>query len=126
MMRLFVFLVPLLVATVAGAELPSADTLAIRAALSSGRPTLADFGVHTCMPCKRMAPILEELNRELAGKANVLFIDLTDSDKLGKPYGIRMIPTQIFFNPQGQEVKRHIGFMDKTAVLKELRAAGLK
>jgi thioredoxin 1 len=37
-----------------------------------------------------------------------------------------MIPTQIFFNSQGKEIKRHIGFMDKADIVKELKAAGLK
>jgi thioredoxin 1 len=126
MIRLFTLLLLILTATVACAELPSADNNAIRAALASGRPTLADFGVQDCPPCIKMAPIMEEASRELSGKANILFIDLTKDKKLGKLYGVRMIPTQIFFNAQGKEVKRHIGFMDKEAILQELKRAGLK
>lgn len=60
------------------AELPSANVLTIRAALASGKPTVADFGARSCIPCKRMAPILEELNNELKGKANVLFSYLNE------------------------------------------------
>jgi len=124
MIRLFTLL--LLFFTIACAELPSADNNAIRAALASGRPTLADFGVQDCPPCIKMAPIMEEVSQELAGKANILFIDLTKDKKLGKLYGVQMIPTQIFFNVRGKEVKRHIGFMDKQAILQELMGAGLK
>ena len=69
---------------------------------------------------------MEEVSQELAGKANILFIDLTKDKKLGKLYGVQMIPTQIFFNVRGKEVKRHIGFMDKQAILQELMGAGLK
>jgi thioredoxin 1 len=108
------------------AELPSSNDAAIRAALASGKPTVADFGARTCIPCKKMAPILEELNRELKNKANVLFTDVWKDNKLGEQYRVQMIPTQIFFDASGKEVKRHIGFIDKTDMLKELKSAGLK
>jgi thioredoxin 1 len=108
------------------AELPSSSDVGIRAALASGKPTVADFGARTCIPCKKMAPILEELNRELKGKANVLFTDVWKDNKIGGQYKVQMIPTQIFFDATGKEVKRHIGFIDKADTLKELKAAGLK
>ena len=108
------------------AGLPSANVFTIRAALASGIPTVADFGARSCIPCKRMAPILEELNNELKGKANVLFSDLTESRDVANPYRIQMMPTQIFFDAKGKEVKRHIGFMDKADILKELKAVGMK
>lgn len=108
------------------ADLPSANEATIRAALASGRPTVADFGARSCIPCKKMAPILEELNQELKGKANVLFSDLTESYTLAGAFRIQMMPTQIFYNAEGKEVNRHIGFIDKPAILKELKAAGMK
>jgi len=108
------------------AELPSSNNAAIRAALASGKPTVADFGARTCIPCKKMAPILEELNRELKGKANVTFTDVWATPDLAKEYRVQMIPTQIFFDAKGKEIKRHMGFIDKADILKELKAAGLK
>ena len=108
------------------AELPSSNNAAIRAALASGKPTVADFGARTCIPCKKMAPILEELNRELKGKANVTFTDVWATPDLAQDYRIQMIPTQIFFDAKGKEVKRHMGFIDKADMLKELKAVGLK
>jgi len=108
------------------AELPSTNEAAIKAALSSGKPSVVDFGARSCIPCKKMAPILEELNRELNGKANVLFNDVWKDDALAKKYRIQMIPTQIFFNAKGKEVKRHMGFMEKAEILKELKALGMK
>jgi len=108
------------------ADLPSANETTIRAALASGRPTVADFGARTCIPCKKMAPILAELSREYRGKANVLFTDVHEGKDLAGTYHIQMIPTQIFFDAKGREVKRHIGFMEKADILKELKAAGLK
>jgi thioredoxin 1 len=108
------------------ADLPSANDAIIRAALASGKPTIVDFGARTCIPCKKMAPILADLNSELKGKANVLFTNLPESFTLTDTYRIQMIPTQIFYDVRGNEVKRHIGFFDRTAILKELKAAGLK
>lgn len=108
------------------AELPSANETAVKAALSSGRPSVVDFGARSCIPCKKMAPILEELNRELKGKANVLFNDVWRDEKLAMAHRIQMIPTQIFFNAKGIEVKRHMGYMDKSDIMKELKALGMK
>ena len=108
------------------ADLPSATEASLRAALASGKPTIADFGARSCIPCKKMAPILAELNREYQGKANVMFTDVHEGKNLAATYRIQMIPTQIFFDAKGKEVKRHIGFMDKVDILKELHAAGLK
>jgi thioredoxin 1 len=116
----------LTVVSAMAAELPSANDAAIRAALASGRPTVADFGARTCIPCKKMAPILEELNRELKGRANVTFTDVWAVPGLAQDYRVQMIPTQIFFDAKGKEVKRHLGFMDKQSILTELKAAGLK
>jgi len=108
------------------AELPSSNDAVIKAALASGKPTVADFGARTCIPCKKMAPILEELSRELKGKANVTFTDVWEAPSLAKDYRVQMIPTQIFFDAKGKEVTRHMGFMDKADILKTLKKAGLK
>lgn len=126
MMRLFAVFAALMIATAAHAELPSSSDAVIRAALTSGKPTVADFGARTCIPCKKMAPLLEELNLELQGRANVLFTDVWATQSLAQKYRVQMIPTQIFFDTSGKEIKRHMGFMSKEDVLKELKTAGLK
>jgi thioredoxin 1 len=115
-----------LAAGTARAELPSASTSAINQALISGRPTVIDLGARSCQQCKKMAPILESLATEYKGKAGVLFIDVSRDSASAERFKVRMIPTQIFFDARGKEVKRHIGFMDKTALVRELKAAGLK
>jgi thioredoxin len=112
--------------TAAQAELPSATVATINQALSSGKPTVIDLGARTCIPCKKMAPILESMSNEYRGRANVLFIDVWENKAAAEKFRVQMIPTQIFFNDQGKEVKRHIGFMDKADILKELKTAGLR
>ncbi len=116
----------LLAAATAHAELPSATDAVVSKALSSGKPTVIDLGARTCIPCKKMAPILESLSGEYRNRASVLFIDVHEDQAAASRFKVQMIPTQIFFNAQGHEVKRHIGFMDKAAIVKELKAAGLK
>ena len=126
-MKLFsAFVLVLLAAATSWAELPAASEAEVNKALLSGRPSVIDLGARTCIPCKKMAPILESLAGEYRGKANVLFIDAHEDKAATRKYRVQMIPTQIFFNAQGKEVKRHMGFMDKADILKELRAAGLK
>jgi thioredoxin 1 len=125
-MKHLLILVLLALATAAHAELPSAKEAAVKQALLSGKPTVIDLGARTCIPCKKMAPILESLSGEYRGRANVLFIDVWEDKVSAQNFRVQMIPTQIFFNTQGKEVKRHMGFLDKTDILKGLKAAGLK
>ncbi|MCF8035252.1 MAG: thioredoxin family protein [Desulfobacteraceae bacterium] len=91
-----------------------------------GRATMLDLGADKCRPCKMMAPILEELEKAYADRAEIIFIDVWKNPEVAKEYGIRAIPTQIFFNKQGREVKRHTGFMDKKTIIKNLSALGVE
>ena len=116
----------LLLLGVAHAELPSATDAVVSRALLSGKPAVIDLGARTCIPCKKMAPILGSLSGEYRGRASVLFIDVHEDQAAARKFRVQMIPTQIFFNAQGKEVKRHMGFMDKQDIVKELKAAGLK
>jgi thioredoxin 1 len=125
-MNILAALMLLLVATSAHAELPSATPLVINQAMSSGKPTVIDLGARTCIPCKKMAPILETLSKEYRGKAGILFVDVREDQAAAEKFRVQMIPTQIFFDAKGKEVKRHMGFMDKQDILKELKSAGLK
>lgn len=80
-------------------------------------PRLVDLGSTTCIPCKKMAPILAELAAEQAGRLEVLVIDVREDPEAAAKYGIRLIPTQIFFDAAGKELWRHEGFIDKAAIL---------
>ena len=91
-----------------------------------GMVTMLDLGAKKCIPCKMMAPILEELKREYRGKASIVFIDVLVHREEARKYGIRAIPTQIFFDKNGKEVFRHEGFMDKKSIVRELGKLGVK
>ena len=80
-------------------------------------PRLVDVGAKTCIPCKLMAPILEELKTEYAGRLQVDFLDLSINPDFAGQYGVRVIPTQIFFDASGKELFRHEGFYSKEDIL---------
>lgn len=84
--------------------------------------TMVDLGAKSCIPCKLMAPILEELKVEYQGRAEVVFIDVWDAANKGKAQSFRImtIPTQIFYDRQGNEIFRHIGFFDKQSIAAKL------
>jgi thioredoxin 1 len=73
-----------------------------------------------------MAPILDELASEYRDGLIVEVIDVWKNPEAGKPYGIRMIPTQIFFDASGAERFRHEGFMAKEAILAKWKELGVE
>ena len=104
---------------------PATTTNAATAPAKQPLPKLLDLGANKCIPCKAMAPILEELKKEYAGKLTVEFIDVWKNPDAGKPYGIRMIPTQIFFDAGGKELFRHTGFFGKDDILAKWKEFGV-
>lgn len=95
-------------------------------ALSTGRPVVADLGRGTCIPCKMMKPILEELAEEYKGKAEILIMDIGEYPSLVKRCRVRIIPTRIFYDGSGKEVYRHEGFMPKEGIREELAKLGVE
>lgn len=114
-------LAALLLALVASAAL-AASTLPkpAPAVPVKGMVTLVDLGATTCVPCRMMAPILAELEKEYKGKAAVVFIDVRENNEAARRFGIRAIPTQIFFDRNGKEISRHEGFLDKKSISAQL------
>ena len=90
-----------------------------------GLPRLVDLGAGKCIPCKKMAPILEELKKEYAGRMDVEFIDVWKNPDAGKAYGVEMIPTQIFYDASGKELDRHTGFFGKEDILAKWKELGV-
>lgn len=99
---------------VLGADAPAKQAL----------PRLIDLGAGECIPCKKMAPILEALKTDFAGQFDVEFIDVWKTPTAGEKYDIRLIPTQIFFSPEGKELFRHEGFFSREDILAKWRDLG--
>jgi len=88
-------------------------------------PRLLDLGAHKCIPCKMMAPVLDALKKECADTFTVEFIDVWENPEAGQKYGIRVIPTQIFYDADGKELFRHEGFFGKQDILAKWREHGV-
>jgi thioredoxin 1 len=91
-----------------------------------GMVTMIDLGAKTCIPCAMMAPILVKLEKEYAGKAAVIFFDVREDMAPARRFGIRAIPTQIFFNKDGKEVYRHEGFLSEQEIVRRFKDMGVK
>jgi thioredoxin 1 len=89
-----------------------------------GMVTMVDLGSHSCIPCKMMAPILQKLEKKYQGKAAIVFVDVWKDKEPAHKFGVRAIPTQIFFDKGGNEVYRHEGFMSENAIIKQLENMG--
>lgn len=89
-------------------------------------PRFVDLGAGKCIPCKAMAPILDQLRSDYAGRMEVVFIDVWQRPEEADAYRIRMIPTQIFFGADGRELARHEGFIDRAQILARWKALGVE
>jgi len=89
-------------------------------------PRLVDLGADKCIPCKMMAPILEEMKKDYAGTINVEFIDVWKNPDEAKKYNINIIPTQIFYDALGKELFRHEGFFSKEDILNKWKEFGVE
>ena len=89
-------------------------------------PKLIDLGADKCIPCKMMAPIIEELKQDYSETFNVEFIDVWKNPDKAKEYGISIIPTQIFFDAAGKELFRHEGFFSKEDILAKWKEFGVE
>ena len=110
-----------------GSETSPAATAADTPAVSpqaAGLPRLIELGSVTCIPCKMMAPILDELRRDYAGKLQVDFIDVQQNRDALETYQIRLIPTQVLLDGSGKELFRHEGFFPKDDLLAKWKELG--
>lgn len=76
---------------------------------------LVDFWATWCGPCKMIAPVLEELDQDLAGSAKIVKVDVDDNQGTAAQYGIMSIPTLIVFK-DGEMVDKTVGFQPKEAL----------
>ena len=90
-----------------------------------GMVTVIDLGRDKCLPCKMMAPIMEKLEKRYRGKAAIILLDIAKDYDRAKQFTFRTIPTQIFFDKEGKEVYRHVGFMSEEAIVKQLKKMGV-
>lgn len=87
---------------------------------SQGLPVIVDYGADTCIPCVNMAPVLEKLNKEMAGRVYIKFADVWKYPDINKNIYAKVIPYQVFFDKKGKpyepskEVLSYVNFITKT------------
>lgn len=88
--------------------------------IHSETPVLVDFYADWCNPCKAMTPVIQEVAREITGKARVIKINIDKNTKAAQAYGVSAVPTFILFR-NGNILWRHPGMIDKVSLLKVIR-----
>lgn len=97
------------------------NTNNLEALVQTGKPIVVDFWATWCGPCKRLAPVIEELAQEYDGRAVVGKCDVEDDEELAMRFGVRNIPTVVFLK-DGKEVDRSVGLVPKQALEEKLKA----
>ncbi|MGI5817038.1 MAG: thioredoxin family protein [Armatimonadota bacterium] len=91
----------------------------------SGLPRFVEVGAESCVPCRMMQPILDEMRTEYDGRLEVVMADVHRNPELGRRYDVRSIPTQVIYDAEGNEVFRHIGFWPKDEIDAKLKELGI-
>lgn len=89
--------------------------------IAQGLPVVIDFSATWCGPCKKIAPIIEELAAEYEGKVNIFKCDVDENDELTSKFGIRNVPTVIFLKG-GEVVDKHVGAAPKSTFVEKVEA----
>ncbi len=93
-------------------------------AAHGGVPRFVDLGTTSCAPCKVMLAVMADLERRYPGAVQIEFVNVKDDpDKLDQ-FGVKVIPTQIFFSPEGKELFRHTGVYPVEAIVAKWKELG--
>jgi thioredoxin 1 len=89
--------------------------------------TFIELGSKNCVPCKMMQPVMDNIEKDYAGKVKVVFYDVWTAEgrPYGQKYGVQAIPTQVFLDKSGEEFFRHTGFLPEKEVIKVLESQGV-
>ncbi|MCE5300792.1 MAG: thioredoxin family protein [Spirochaetia bacterium] len=106
-------------ATASPAAIPAAQKIKV---------TFIELGSVNCKPCKMMVPVMKEVEEKYGSQVKVVFHDVwtPEGAPMGRKYGIRGIPTQIFLDENGKEFYRHIGYFPMEQLVQVLKTGGVK
>jgi len=97
-------------------------------AAAGAQITFIELGSVSCIPCKKMQPVMKSIKKKYGNRVKVVFYDVwkDDQKQYSKMYGVKLIPTQIFLDANGKEFFRHEGFFPEKEIDKLLLSKGLK
>lgn len=98
---------------------------ALTKARKAKTPVFLEVGATTCIPCQKMQPIMKQIEEDYKGKIIVLFLDVKKAREQALKLGVLKIPTQIFYDKNGKEFHRHIGFYPYEEIKRALKKAGI-
>lgn len=88
--------------------------------------TFVELGSVNCIPCRQMQPIMKSIEQKYGDQIRVVFHDVWKDSNIGRQYGIRLIPTQVFLDETQDEIMRHEGFLPEATIDEFLQSRGLK
>lgn len=89
--------------------------------LQEDKLLVVDFFATWCGPCKKLSPTLDEVSEELGEQVNIVKVDVDESEDLAMDYGIRSVPTVLFFK-NGQQVDKFVGTLPKSEIVAKIQA----
>ena len=97
----------------------------LTAALKGGKPVVVEFGGETCIPCRQMQPVLQEIRTDLGKKGLVHNFWIQAHPEVARQFKVMAMPTQVVFDTKGTEVFRHIGVLPLPEFRKALKEKGI-
>ena len=92
-----------------------------RPEIESGKPVVIDFWAEWCIPCKKIAPIIDELAEQYEGRVKIGKYNVEESSDVATEFGIRSIPTILFFR-DGKLVDKNVGSISKSNLEEKINA----
>lgn len=107
------------------APIPPLSPEELSRAIGGGSWLIVEFGGEYCIPCMKMQPVLQDLQVALGKKARIHNFWIQQHPEVARQHKIMAMPTQVIFNPKGEEVYRHMGYLPPDAFHAELTRLGL-
>ena len=92
---------------------------ALAKAAKEGKQVFVDCYTSWCGPCKKLSPTLDEVSEEFGDRVNIVKVDVDESEDLAMTYGIRSVPTVLFFK-NGQQVDKFVGALPKSEIVSKI------
>ena len=94
--------------------------------LSKPKITFLELGSVSCIPCKKMVPIMQSIEKKYGAQIKVIFHDVKKDKSKIEQYKVELIPTQVFLDENGKEIHRHVGYYPEKQIDAFLKKRGLK